>query len=497
MSDVCNGITDCWHGSDELFCEKSYDKPCPMNCRCFPEYAIHCSGSNGLDLGTLLNEIKIVTLENVEIAKKYKNLKMNYKIIYMRINNMTSLGNRWIFLLYFSNIIFLDVSRNDLYNLNPLTDFVKIDILRNLSLSDNPLETLQFDNKSRNFKKEFKRLESLNISNTRIKKLDKTLFKLCKNLKILIFMNNNLESIENNFFHNLKNIIEIHLNSTNLPKNLKPFSLSTSTPLRKFYSVEYRICCLLKNLKLTKCTPKFQNSVNICSSFIYYKFMEILIWVSFIFPILSISFRVYDFIRILNDISKRITELIYCLIEIFQIIYFIFIIIINFLYKTNFFTIEIEFYKNLSCFLLYLSSSSFIPLILIVHLIFLTNSHRQKEKKNVQKYLIFSLVLFYIFIHIFKYSLTLFKYFNKSKKRIVFTQYCLSIKKENDLFGVSITISNIFQQILVNLLIFLKYFLKQTIVPTQLEKINDFGLIIILNILFIYNFVGYELVNKK
>lgn len=440
LKDVCNEIVDCSDAIDELYCQEFKEEK--INCFNFPKYYLNCT-ERLLDVRDYLEQ-KIIFLENGNIY--YHPFKIIYNVVLLKFKNV-SLSKYWEFFKWYPNIVSLYLINNNLTNMSNIFSTVHLNNLQNLTINENPIKSLSLKDK------QLTSLLHLDISKTNIKIIDHSFIRNFQNLKYFISTENLLEKYEKNTFNYLKNIEEIHLNNSILPKNLSLFlNLSKSVKLKKFFTKTYQLCCIFKNFKYPNCQPKYPKYF-FCKMTTGKKLINIFIYLILI--IFFIFLILYLILYILNykNLKKMLIFNLQFIFQLIQIIYFL-IHILNNPFNLN----NIYFYKDYYinrpiCFIKLLLTATFLPIInTINYFIFKKNNIKLKKIK-------FCIFLLFFLLHLFQLIIFIILFIDKFfKKNIFISKYCNFFQinfykyfKNND-FNLFIIL--IFTFFLLNLVIF-------------------------------------------
>lgn len=326
MSRVCDGIIDCQYGNDEFFCPKKSN--CPINCICDNLINIQCKFmKERYEIFNWTIDHKIKTL-NISGLSKSSKLSLKYEQYLTKLIIINSFIKEFP-LKYFLNIVYLDLSRNQLESINFITEINKTLNIQYLDLSYN-----KFIINNENVLINLKKLIYLKMNGIVIEKLTKKLLNL-KKLKILQISFTKLFSIDEYSFENLLSLEELSLNKTVLQKHLSSNLLKNLKNLKYLHSTSFYFCCLAKKLNknLKICSPS-SSLIKTCSDLIGNFTLRVIIWIMLICGLCGNTFVIS--IRILYYKPINIIYLGLHTSDLFFNIYLTIIAIIDQYYKGNY-----------------------------------------------------------------------------------------------------------------------------------------------------------------
>ncbi|KAL5014485.1 hypothetical protein ScPMuIL_008755, partial [Solemya velum] len=264
---VCDGIHHCPQGDDENLCHVL----CPVSC--------DCNGLTVSCLGSLANSTKIPP--DVRILDLSNNIQVtenftfsNYS--YLAELNISSTGLVGIYTGMFqtlNNLRVLDLSYN-LIEVLSSQSFTGLLNLRRLHLHGN--KKIYMINPYAFYG--LRNLPVLEIQQTQMTKLSKSIFEGLSSLKSLNMSNNMIYSVEDRTFEGLDNLHSLDL-SENMIEDFSDEMFSGLNNLTELHTDSYMFCCLRpKVLPESRCFP-YKNEFSSCSDLMRNEVLRISLWV--------------------------------------------------------------------------------------------------------------------------------------------------------------------------------------------------------------------------
>ena len=243
---VCDGINHCLNGNDELMCDMS----CPNNCECLG-YAIDCSFQNTTLIPDLLSQ-KLKALlfshnnlndSSVEELGLYTQRKL--LILDLSFNEIENVNRKTFFGK--SSLLYLFLQSNLLTSIPELC-FSKLPHLRILEINHNLIHTIQ--------QKGFYGLTmvvKLDLSAMKIKEIGQHAFGGMVSLKYLNMSLNQITYIGGNVFQDLINLTHLNLSGNSL-KLIAPSAFRILAKLESLHTDDYKFCCAAPQVNV--CLPE-------------------------------------------------------------------------------------------------------------------------------------------------------------------------------------------------------------------------------------------------
>ncbi len=247
---ICDGVMQCPGGDDELFCSVRADQV-PAGCS-IRAFTANCPSATEASLVSLPHTIRQLNLDG-NTAIKSLHSGIFDRLPYLGHLSIRRTGLRalpsWTFSANeasISNIVFLDLSDNNITNINSLA-FYGLDRLRHLNLSGNPVSEFEMDTFY-----SLTGLQTLDLSNTRLHSLQSRAFHGLANLTRLNLSNTAIQNINADAFdcHRVR-ALDLRKNSLQMFIHKKAFAL---VQIDRLTTDHVKYCCLALHAK--DCYPK-------------------------------------------------------------------------------------------------------------------------------------------------------------------------------------------------------------------------------------------------
>lgn len=267
LSKVCNGLIDCFYGSDEIFCQS--DSKVYQNCKtknlkwliCNFDGKIQDRNNRFLNLEEKLKQFKKLTINGDDI--KF-HLKKSLNLIYLSIKyNQNFLLNKNIE-QNFPNIIYLSIQNSNLIDNSPIFKY-KLKLLIYLDVSSNFITNLEFLSKISCLN-----LKILKISKTKVKYLTKFNFKKCKNLIQFEMKFCDINLIEESSFVLIQNfqLLDIRYSKISIKNFMK--LINSYKSLNHVKTLRDDFCCLIQHFFKKFDITCLENTVNFSEKCLFF-----------------------------------------------------------------------------------------------------------------------------------------------------------------------------------------------------------------------------------
>lgn len=271
---VCNGIVDCLYGSDEMFCKLSDIRV--NKCKQFNYIMLECA-ENYPNISENHNDYFKENDESIRYLVIKGNVNMRFLnnsvfVTVLKINGNVKFLNQ-LQLVYFPNIFHVEV-KNSSFNGKLLMIDQNFKNLCLLDVSFNPFDSLEFLNKLKS-----PNLQYLDISSTKINKLHEFDLEGFQFLETLRVINCNLLKIDTNFVQNFNFLKNLFMNDTIIKEEIDFINFKNLRKISYIKTEYFKICCLIFSFlhypDNLQCFPRY-SLFRTCSNLIDFKFKQIL-----------------------------------------------------------------------------------------------------------------------------------------------------------------------------------------------------------------------------
>lgn len=347
ISNICDGIYDCFEGSDEFYClNEKYEKD---KCKLENRNELICENldENFLkNLNVNFKKLKIKNLienenekEEEEKKKRKREKNIKNKITFLSVENSRIYDLKYFD--YFPNLVFLIFKNNSIEKIEEIFSRKKLILLNLLDLSKNSIFNLKF---LKNFVNE--NLIYLDISFTKIQFILHKHIHFLNKLQIFIINFCQIQIIQ---IYSLIHLNQLHFNSTQIfhlnhliqiPNHLNY--------LQKFYSSSFTLCCIFKKHypQNFTCQPSY-SLIKSCQKMVKSIILSIFFWLigifGFLLNIFSIIFTLF-FIKV-----SKCFRLLVSISDVTMSLYVIIISIINLYFGSSYIDNDLFWRKSLFC----------------------------------------------------------------------------------------------------------------------------------------------------
>lgn len=445
ISNICDGIYDCFEGSDEFYClNEKYEKD---KCKLENRNELICENldENFLkNLNVNFKKLKIKNLienenekEEEEKKKRKREKNIKNKITFLSVENSRIYDLKYFD--YFPNLVFLIFKNNSIEKIEEIFSRKKLILLNLLDLSKNSIFNLKF---LKNFVNE--NLIYLDISFTKIQFILHKHIHFLNKLQIFIINFCQIQIIQ---IYSLIHLNQLHFNSTQIfhlnhliqiPNHLNY--------LQKFYSSSFTLCCIFKKHypQNFTCQPSY-SLIYSCQKMIKSSGLSIYFLILGFFGLLGNFFLIFLSFRLISN--EKSLKILILFSDILLFAYLASISVKDKLYDENYiFKHDIEWRSSFFCYFLKITFHSSIVLSqfffnFLVLKKFLSQNYLNKNLSKIIKIFYFISLIIYLILFVNE------RIFGEKFQK---TQFCILLDEtgKNYYFRLTLRITNLIFSIL-------------------------------------------------